>query len=138
MRPTDNALYALRPGTVAVFSGDWLGYLPDRRNRARVRYFEGYHGVLHGRWNGGAEFTVDAATAHAIVRTLAETAEYVSGSWCTVAFDGDALTVRTPWSLGGGLTVLHPAAGRYRIGWGLPWYPVDPLLCDRVPGDHRR
>lgn len=136
MRTTDNALYALRPGASAVFSGDWLGYLPDRRNRAGVRYYEGYRGVLHGRWNGGAEFTVDAATARAIVATFGETAEYVSSSWRTVAFDGEVLIVRTPWSLGGGVTSLPPAGGRYRIGWGLPWCPVDPARCDRVVG-HR-
>ena len=138
MRTTDNDLYALHPGASAVFSGDWLGYLPDRLNRADVRYHEGYHGVLHGRWNGGAEFTVDAATAHAIVATFGQTAEYVSSNWRTVAFDGDVLIVRTPWSLGGGITSLPPAAGRYRIGWGLPWCPVDPARCDRVVGHRDR
>jgi hypothetical protein len=134
MRTTDNDLYALYPGQTAVFSGDWLGYLPERRNRDAVRYYEGYHGVLHGLWNGGGEFTVDAATAHAIVATFGETAEYVSPSWRTVTFDGDLLIVRTPWSLGGGVTCLPPRAGRYRIGWGLPWSPVSPARCDRVVG----
>lgn len=81
-----------------------------------------------------AEFTVDAATAHAIVATFGQTAEYASSSWRTVAFDGDVLIVRTPWSLGGGITSLLPAVGRYRIGCGLPWCPVDPAGCDRVVG----
>ncbi|RSM53259.1 hypothetical protein DMB66_39230 [Actinoplanes sp. ATCC 53533] len=136
MRTTDSDLYALRRGASAVFSGDWLAYLPERRNSGDVRYYEGYHGVLHGRWNGGAEFTVDATTAHAIVTMLGETAEFVSGSWLTVTFDGDVLIVRNPWSLGGGVTSLPPRAGQYRIGWGLPWFPVDPARCDRVAG-HR-
>lgn len=39
---------------------------------------------------------------------------------------------RLAWSLGGGVTSLRPLAGRCRIGWGLPWYPVDASLCDRV------
>jgi hypothetical protein len=138
MRTTDNDLYALRPGQPAVFSGDWLAYLPDRRNRDDVRYYQGYRGVLHARWNGGAEFTVDAATAHAVVATFADTAEYVNSSWRTVAFDGNVLTVRNPWSLGGGVTSLRPQSGRYRIGWGLPWCPVDPARCDQVIGHRDR
>lgn len=136
MRTADHDPYTLRPGAHAVFSGAWLRYLPNRRNRAHARYYEGYRGVLHGLWNGGAEFTVDAATAHAIVATFDETADFVSSSWRTVVFDGEVLIVRNPWSLGGGVTTLRPAAGRYRIGWGLPWCPVDPARCNRVVGDH--
>jgi hypothetical protein len=131
----DDAIYTLRIGQAATFSGDWLAYRPDRHHPEHVRYLEGYHGWLQAVWNGAAEFTVDRDAARAIVNAFADTAEYVSGSWQTVAFDQEVLTLRIPWSLGGGLSSLRPLAGRYRIGWGMRWLPVDPGLCDRVVGN---
>ncbi|MBB4738347.1 hypothetical protein BJY16_001806 [Actinoplanes octamycinicus] len=132
MRRTDDALYALRLEATAVFAGDWLSYQPPP---GRIRYLEGYRGTLRALWNGGAEFTVDADTAHTIVAALDATADYVSSCWRTACFDSDVLVIRLPCSLGGGVHRQPPRAGCYRIGWGLAWYPVDPADCDRVIGN---
>jgi len=134
---TDHALYALAIGDPATFSGGWLRYLPDPDTHDPARYLEGYRGHLQACWNGSAEFTVDRDAARAIVSMLNSMAE-VSGDWRTVAFDGEVLTVRAPWSLGSGVSLIRPLAGRYRIGWGLPWLPVDAAHCDRVVGRHAR
>jgi hypothetical protein len=69
-----------------------------------------------------------------LAATWQETANYIAENWRTVAFDGHALTVARPQSLGGGVQVIEPAAGRYLVGWGLAWHRVDPAHCDRVVG----
>ncbi|MEU8332186.1 hypothetical protein AB0J14_35255 [Micromonospora arborensis] len=118
-------------GSAAVFSGPWLRYQTSRQSH---RYQEGYAATLIGWWNGVCELSIDADVARALAHTFAEMAETVGGDWRTVDFDGDVLTVARPLSLGGGVHLAQPTGGRYRIGWGLPWMPVDPRRCDRVVG----
>lgn len=117
-------------GAAAVFTADWL----RQAIRDEERYLEGYAGVLVGWCNGNPEFTVDTAAAAALAATFDAMADYVAGDWRTVAFDGHILTVARPRSLGGGVHQIPPVGGRYLIGWGLPWQPVDPARCDRVVG----
>ncbi|WP_433388658.1 hypothetical protein [Micromonospora sp. KLBMP9576] len=123
--------YLPQRGSTAVFSGPWLRYEPVHGSH---RYYQGYTATVIGRWNGTFELSIDAQAVAALARTLDEMAEYVGGDWRTVNFDGRVLTIARPLSLGGGVHLVEPTAGRYRIGWGLSWLPVDPGRCDRVVG----
>ncbi|MEV0005648.1 hypothetical protein AB0H28_25655 [Micromonospora sp. NPDC050980] len=118
-------------GSTAVFSGRWLRYEPVPGFH---RYYEGYLATVTGWWNGAFELTLDREAVTALVQTFAAMGNYVGGDWHTVDFDGHTLTVARPVSLGSGVHLVQPTAGRYRIGWGLPWRPVDPSRCDRVFG----
>ncbi|MFI7437852.1 hypothetical protein [Micromonospora haikouensis] len=118
-------------GSTAVFSGRWLRYEPVPGFH---RYYEGYRGTVIGWWNGTCEFTLDHEAVTALVQTFAAMANHVGGDWRTVDFDGHVLTIARPVSLGGGVHLAHPVESRYRIGWGLPWRPVDPSRCDRIFG----
>jgi hypothetical protein len=119
------------PGSTGVFSGRWLRYEPVPGFR---RYYEGYRATVIGWWNGSCELALDRDAVAALVQTFTAMAGYVGGDWRTVAFDGHVLTVARPVSLGGGVHLAQPTNGRYRIGWGLPWRPVDPNRCDHVFG----
>ncbi|WBB78568.1 hypothetical protein O7606_20420 [Micromonospora sp. WMMD882] len=118
-------------GSTAVFSGRWLRYEPVPGFH---RYHEGYRATVVGWWNGACEFTLDRDAVTALAQMFTAMADHVGGDWRTVDFDGHILTIVRPASLGGGVHLAHPADGRYRIGWGLPWRPVDPHRCDRVFG----
>ncbi|WJK33140.1 hypothetical protein [Solwaraspora sp. WMMA2065] len=119
-------------GSTTVVSGRWLRYEPVPGFH---RFYEGYLATVTGWWNGAVEFTLDRQAVTALAQTFTAMADHVGGDWRTVDFDGHTLTVTRPVSLGGG---VHRAApddgGRYRIGWGLPWRPVDPTRCDRIFG----
>ncbi|MEV6377659.1 hypothetical protein [Micromonospora musae] len=123
--------YAPPRGSTAIFSGRWLRYEPVPGFH---RYHEGYLATVTGWWNGSVELALDHEAVTALAQTFAAMATYVGGDWHTVDFDGHTLTVARPISLGGGVHLVEPTAGRYRIGWGLPWLPVDPRRCDRVFG----
>ncbi|MBF9134721.1 hypothetical protein I0C86_38195 [Plantactinospora sp. S1510] len=118
-------------GSTAVFSGPWLRYEPVSGFH---RYYEGYLATVIGWWNGAFEFSLDRDSVTALAQMFGAMANYVGGDWRTVDFDGRTLTVALPLSLGGGVHLLQPAGGRYRIGWGLSWLPVDPSRCDRLFG----
>ncbi len=118
-------------GSTAVFSGPWLRYEPAPGVH---RYHQGYVATVAGWWNGAYELTLDAEAVTALADTLDAMADYVGGDWRSVDFDGHTLTVARPLSLGGGVHRVRPVEGRYRIGWGLPWLPVDLRRCDRVFG----
>ncbi|MFI7650302.1 hypothetical protein ACIBTZ_30105 [Micromonospora sp. NPDC049460] len=119
-------------GSTAVFSGPWLRYEPIPGSH---RYYEGYTATLIGWWNGTCELSIDAKAVTALARMFTAMADYVGGDWRTIDFDGRILTVARPLSLGGGVHRVEPTGGRYRIGWGLPWLPVDPRRCDRIAGE---
>ncbi|TDC27782.1 hypothetical protein E1211_28865 [Micromonospora sp. 15K316] len=118
-------------GQAAVFSGPWLRYEPVPGVH---RYHHGYVGTVTGFWNGAYEIAVDTDAVAALAETFHAMADYVGGDWRTVDFDGRFLTVARPLSLGGGVHRVTPDDGRYRIGWGLPWQPVDLRRCDQVFG----
>lgn len=123
--------YLPRRGSTAVFSGPWLRYSPTPGSH---RYYEAYTATVIGWWNGAFELSIDAEAASALALSFSQMAEYVGGDWRTVDFDGHVLTVARPLSLGGGVHLIEPTGGRYRIGWGLPWLPVDPRRCDHITG----
>ncbi|WP_428962232.1 hypothetical protein [Micromonospora fluostatini] len=118
-------------GSTAVFSGRWLRYEPVPGFH---RYHEGYVATVIGWWNGAVEISLDHEAVTALTQTFDAMAPYVGGDWRTLSFDGQTLTVARPLSLGGGVHLVQPTDGRYRIGWGLPWLPADPGRCDRVFG----
>ncbi|TQJ23750.1 hypothetical protein FBZ33_4063 [Micromonospora sp. A202] len=123
--------YTPRQGSTAVFSGRWLRYEPVPGFH---RYHEGYLATVAGWWNGSFELALDHEAVTALTQTFAAMASYVGGDWRTVGFDGHTLTIARPVSLGGDVHLVKPTGGRYRIGWGLPWLPVDSSRCDHVFG----
>ncbi|WP_433458400.1 hypothetical protein [Micromonospora sp. CA-248212] len=123
--------YIPREGSTAVFSGRWLRYEPVPGFH---RYHEGYLATVSGWWNGSFELALDHEAVTALTQTFAAMATYVGGDWHTVGFDGHTLTIARPVSLGGGVHLVEPTGGRYRVGWGLPWLSVDPRRCDHVFG----
>jgi len=123
--------YEPRRGSTAVFSGRWLRYEPVP---GFDRYHEGYRATVLGWWNGAFELSLDHEATTALAQTFNAMADYVGGDWRTIDFDGHILTIARPQSVGGGLHRAGPTDGRYRIGWGLPWLPVDLNRCDRVFG----
>jgi hypothetical protein len=119
------------PGEPGLWSGAWPRHQPAP---GVDRYHQDHRGVLLGWWNGAPQFAVDAATAAAIADCFADLAAYAHSSWGTVCFDGTALLVTHPPSLGGGIHRSTADLGLYRIGWGLPWRQVAAFCCDHIPG----
>jgi len=142
----------LRVGGVGVFAGDWaFTDGPDGTRRIPV----GFVGVLTGRRNGLAVFTVTRAVADAIIddqhRRRDATAALLAAEGLTpdqvrvpvdetyapIWFDGEDIVVDQRSASGDPDAVWRDSPdpdGRYEIGWGWAWLAVDPADCDRIAG----